>query len=182
MLCYICVADEDLLEITPTYQKTKYKPEIADCQIKAVIREAMAERGVKEDDIPDEYQALNMVHALYPESKRYLEVQGFATFCCPNKHHRWPSPYSWCFIDLKNQVICHRDGQDCRKCETEVMPQFPRESLEKMAKQAVEKHLERTVKLYPQKYCAPKNPEESEHLHNVRRCGKCRREGSICWK
>lgn len=179
-----CVAtDEDLLEVIPMRNKTKCKPEIADIDIKEVIQEAMAENGVKEDDIPDEwggsFSEYNLYWAHYADSKRYVEVKGFAQFHCPNKHHRWPSPHSWCLIDLKNQLICHRDGQNCRKCGTEVMPEFPKESLEAMAKQAARRHLERTGKLQP----AQKTPEEIQSgPHDARRCGKCRREGSICWK
>lgn len=113
--------DPDLLELAPvTCKKTKYKPEIPAAAIKEVIREAMAEKVVKEADIPEESEVsfsvndLYFMEALYGCSKRFVEVKGFAGFRCPYKHHRWPSPHSWCFIDLKNQSICHRDGQTCR--------------------------------------------------------------------
>ena len=77
-------------------------------------------------------------------SKRYFDVKGFAWFTCPKDGRRWASAHSWGIIDLKKQNICHDYSQDCNKCENEASPEFTEESIERMVRYDVRKHLIKT--------------------------------------
>ena len=149
--------------------------------IKKIIRDAMAEKGVEERDVPDEAPFISPAYA--QSSKRYIEVKGFAWFSCPKKHHRWPSAQSWCFIDLKEQEICYRDNQKCKKCNSGASPEFTRESIEKMAQYAVKKFLIKTKRLVPEFNPSNASTDETQGgPHDEGRCGKCKRLGRSCWK
>ena len=143
----------------------------------------MAEKGVRTEHIPNE-RPFRSPEDAGRHSKRYFEVKGFAWYCCPTRDNRWPSAHSWCCLDLKKQAICDRDAQDCRKCESEVNPEFTEESLERMAEYAVKRYLIKTGELH-----AVFNPklddgdrETQGGPHDEERCGKCKRLGRSCWK
>jgi len=160
-----------------------YKPEIPQAAIKKIIGESMAEYGIRKRDIPGEGLFTSPDNT--KGSKRYFESKGFAWFSCPKKHHRWPSAHSWCFIDLKEQVICYRDEQKCRKCNSKAMgPEFTEESLVKMATYVVKQYLIRIGKLKPlHPTTATVDTSETQGgPHDEQRCGKCRRLGRSCWK
>ena len=74
--------------------------------------------------------------------------------------------------------------QDCRKCESEVDPEFTEESLEDMSEYAVKRYRIKTGKLH-----AVFNPNISEsdrwtkgEPHDEERCGRCKQLGRSCWK
>ena len=143
----------------------------------------MAKEEVKEENVPMEGPFISPNKA--SDSKRYFEAKGFAWFSCPQKHNRWPSAHSWCFIDLKTQSICYRDNQGCRKCDSTIAPEFQRESVERMARYVVKKFLRRTGRrpIGKHSHHSASAPEEIQGgPHDVQRCGKCKRLGRSCWK
>ena len=125
-------------------------------------------------------------------SRRYFEVKGFAWFNCPNRHHRWPSAHSWCIIDLKTQTICYRYKQMCKKCECKAKPEFPEESIEKMADYVVESYLRRigrwstssddddSPSVYSDEGSDSTMSATKGGPHDQDRCGKCRHLGRRC--
>jgi hypothetical protein len=142
----------------------------------------MAEKDITRGEIPSEHQFTTPGNA--KNSKRYFETKGFAWFKCPSRDNCWPSAHAWCFIDLKKQTICHRDPQDCRKCECEVDPEFTEESIEKMAEYATKRYLIKTGEL--EAVFNPRIGDDDRETqggpHDEERCGKCRRLGRSCWK
>lgn len=115
--------------------RSKYKPEISKEEIKEIILREMDEQGVKVTDIPKETEFRGPKY--HGGSKRYFSTKGFAWFTCKkhNGDRHWPSAHAWCFIDLKEQEICHRYTQDCKRHNTkaELGPEFTEEALKKMA-------------------------------------------------
>ena len=171
--------DEDDHEAS--HRKSSYAPEISSDAVQAIIKEAMAKENIKEIDIPQEGPFTSPKY--HNNSKRYFESKGFAWFSCPNKHHRWPSAQSWCFIDLKTQTICYRDKQKCKKCESEAPPEFMKESIEKMAAYVVRKFLIKTKRLQPVNNHDTSGAAQTQGgPHDEERCGKCKRLGKSCWK
>jgi len=164
--------------------RSSYEPEPSRAEIKSIILEVMGEENVTPSQVPNE-GGFSMDKADY--SKRYFETKGFAWFCCPRKHNRWPSAHSWCYMDLKKQEICYRDQQKCRKdsCETEVQPGFTEESVEKMARYAVKQFLIRTGRR-PRGRRVPRGDDGDMKTdggpHDQSRCGKCQRLGRSCWQ
>lgn len=159
---------------------SKYAPEISAAAIRQIIMDAMAEKNIKQKDIPE---GVFISPRKTQNSKRYLEVKGFAWFSCPKQHHRWPSAQSWCFVDLKKQSIRYRDRQKCKKCNSEAAPEFSADSIEKMAEFVVRKYLIKTGKLRPVYHPHSAEWEETQGgPHDEGRCGKCRRLGRSCWK
>ena len=163
-------------------RRSSYEPEISPAAIKRIIADAMADNNVTKEDIPNEPAFTTPAKAR--GSKRYFETKGFAWLNCPGGDNRWPSAHCWCFIDLKKQTICYRDPQDCKKCESEVDPEFTEESVERMAEYAVRGFLIKTGELH-----AVFNPRVDDDdmgtqrgPHDEERCGRCRRLGTSCWK
>lgn len=99
-------------------------------------------------------------------SKRYFEVKGFAWFSCPERHKRWPSAHSWCFLDLKEQEICYRDKQKCNKCNLSAKPEFQKESIKKMAKRAVKMLSQKNIGQHNTRVLLknPLNPLKVDHM------------------
>ena len=161
-----------------------YEPEPSQDEIKEIILEIMRGENVTPSQVPYE-GAFSIDSASY--SKRYFETKGFAWFCCPMQHNRWPSAHSWCYLDLKKQEICYRDQQNCRKdnCETAVQPGFTEEAVEKMARYAVKQFLIRTGRKSRGPRAA-RNDDDGMMTnggpHDERRCGKCQRLGRSCWQ
>ena len=161
--------------------RSSYEPEPSASDIQSIILKVMTAEGVYPSQIPNE---MGFSVACASNSKRYFETKGFAWFCCPKNHNRWPSAHSWCFLDLKKQVICYRDTQQCRKnqCETPVNPGFTAEAVEKMAKYAVNQFLIRTKRMVR----SPKFGGDDGGMmtdggpHDQARCGKCLRLGRSC--
>ena len=163
-----------------THRRPKYKREISAAAIMKIIQDAMAEKNVIGGGIPKERPFTSPTGA--QRSKRYLEVKGFAWFSCPKKHHRWPSAQAWCYVDLKNQSICYRDAQKCKKCNSKAMPQFSEGSIERMAEFVVRKFLIKTKMLRPVFHPRSDDLEETQGgPHDEQRCGKCKRLGRSCW-
>lgn len=126
--------------------RSAYIPEITCAGIMSIIQDSMEDEGITREDIPEEKKFTSPAKAKH--SKRYFEVKGFAWFSCPRRDNRWPSVNSRCIIDLKRQTICYRYSQDCRKCESSADPEFPVESIEKMAEFAVRQCRIKTGYLY----------------------------------
>ena len=175
--------DDDLLEAGGQGNRSPYEPEPSEDEIRDIILEVMREGDVTPVQIPNEGR---FVIERAEHSKRYFETKGFAWFCCPEGHNRWPSAHSWCFLDLKKQVICHRYTQDCRKnkCETSVDPGFTEEAVEKMAKYAVKKFLTRTGRRARSPKLGGNDGDRKTEggPHDEDRCARCRRLGRSCWQ
>ncbi len=152
--------------------------------VRDIIKDAMDYYDVKARKIAYEYHPFRTPREA-KGSKRYFEVRGFAWFNCPQKHHRWASAHSWCFIDLKTQTICYSDKQNCKKCESKAKPKFTEESIETMADIVVEKYLRRIGK-WDSPLSSNDDGSSSDNQrtkggpHDQERCGKCRRQGRRC--
>ena len=163
-------------------RRSSYEPEVSPGAVKRIIKEAMDEKRVSKEEIPKE-RPFTTPGESTRGSKRYFEVKGFAWFSCIGRDNRWPSAHAWCCIDLKEQKICYRDPQNCRKCECEANPEFTEESIERMAEYAVKRYRIRTGDL--EQVFNPSINEERETEggpHDEERCGRCRRLGRSCWK
>ena len=162
--------------------------------VKSIIKESMDDYGVRARLVPYEYQPFRSPqHA--QDSKRYIEVKGFAWFSCPQRHNRWSSPHAWCFIDLKKQTICFTYKQFCNKCESKARPRFTEESIERMADYVVKKYIRkiRVRRLLPTAGSRSYDNDSdygddsdcssariSRGRHDQERCGKCRELGYRC--
>ena len=163
-------------------RRYSYEPEVSPDDVKRIIKAAMDKKGVTKEEIPKE-RPFTTPEESTRGSKRYFETKGFAWFSCPKKNNRWPSAHAWCCIDLKEQKICYRDPQDCRKCESKVDPEFTEESIKRMAEYAVKRYLIKTGNL--EQVFNPSINTEGETEggpHDEKRCGKCKRLGRSCWK
>ena len=163
-------------------RRSSYKSEVSPGAVKRIIKAALDKKGVSREEIPKERPFLTPERSTRG-SKRYFEVKGFAWFSCTGRDNRWPSAHSWCCIDLKKQEICYRDQQGCKKCESNVDPEFPEDSIKRMAEYAVRQYLFRTGAL--KRVFNPKINEEMETEsgpHDEERCGRCKRLGRSCWK
>ncbi len=99
----------------------------------------MDRNNVRAEQVPEETKFT------YPKnhrnSFRYFLTKGFAWFTC-KKHdsdRHWPSAHAWCFIDLKEQKICYRYSQKCKKDNAKAKPgpEFIEDALQKMAEWVV---------------------------------------------
>ena len=171
-----------LIDVLEEASRSGYQHEISPDDIKAIIKKAMEEEGVRRRDIPPEDEFTTPENVKY-KSKRFFEVKGFAWFACPKRDRYWPSAHSWCFMDLKKQTICYRDKQKCQKCESKASPEFTEEALERMAEYAVESFLRRTGKKQVDQ--DPKSTDTQDTQggpHDEERCDRCRRLKRSCWK
>ena len=160
--------------------RSSYQPDVPPDAIRDIIKAAMVAKGVREQDIPTEHYFASPEDGA--NSKRYIEVKGFAWFVCLRKDCRWPSAQSWCFMDLKTQSICYRDKQECKKCESEASPEFTREALERMAEYAVKSFQIRTGRERREYHPRSTDTEDTQGgPHDEGRCGKCQRLGHSCW-
>ena len=106
----------------------------------------------------------------------------------PSSNHRWSSAHSWCYIDLKQQRICYRDEQKCRKndCEMPVSPEFSEAEIEKMAEYAVSQFFMRLGRKKGRRGGGWRGWAETftganDKPHDQKRCGRCKRLGRKCW-
>ena len=123
-----------------------YEPEISPEAIKAIILEEMNANNVKVEDIPTEPH-ISPSDLENQDSKRYYEEKVFALFACPEEDYYWRSAHVWSVVDLKEQTICYRYKQECRECDSEAYPEFPQESIIKLAMFAVKWFLIKTGRL-----------------------------------
>ena len=131
---------------------------------KRIIRKAMVSDNIQGGDIPEEGPFISPQHHYH--SKRYFQTSGFAQFSCPNGH-QWCSSHSHCTIDLKTYTICYYTEQICRKCELIALPDFPEDSITKMAANVVRRYLIKTERV-------------SHHSQDL--CEMCNRLGWSCSK
>ena len=119
-----------------------------------IVAEVMQQKNIDPDDvlhfttrptcIPYDPHNLDSVRG----SQRYFRVRGFAwyrqhdsTIGCSRT---WASAHSWCILDLREQKIVHRYGQECRTCGGKGTPSFSEEARRRMAEYACQQHLYRT--------------------------------------
>ena len=119
-----------------------------------IVAEVMQQKNIDPDDvfhittrptcIPYDPHNLDSVRG----SQRYFRVRGFAwyrqhdsTIGCSRT---WASAHSWCILDLREQKIVHRYGQECRTCGGRGIPSFSEEARGKIAEYACQQHLYRT--------------------------------------
>ena len=134
---------------------------------------------IPELDNPSTYTSLKRLER---ESKRYFAVKGFAVFRCPVEPRTWASAHTWCYMDLKTQTIHQHYTQDCRKCETEVLPNYDEAAVEHMAEYAVSQFLHRTGRgERPQRSYDP-NRKTKKRYHDKKRCGRCKAMKGNCSK
>ena len=143
------------------------------------------ERGVDPTDIDS-----------ISQSKRYFKTKAFASFNAHNQPsgagarcpRNWKSAHAWCVLDLKEQCIAHKLSQDCQSCNGHSLPEFDRESMQRMAEYAVDLYLKRVG----QKQWEPRgDPFDLNDMflalddrppHDEARCEMCRKLGRSCWK
>ena len=119
-----------------------------------IVAEVMQEKNIDPDDvlhfttrptcIPYDPHNLDSVRG----SQRYFRVRGFAWYRQHNSNtgcsRTWASAHSWCILDLREQKIVHRYGQECRTCGGKGTPSFSEEARRRMAEYACQQHLYRT--------------------------------------
>lgn len=160
-----------------------------------MIDSVMRENGVTPAKIPQERGVDPTDIDSISHSKRYFKTKAFASF---NAHSQpfgaarcsrsWKSAHAWCVLDLKEQCIAHKLSQDCQSCNGHSMPEFDRESMQRMAEYAVDLYLKRVG----QKQWEPRgDPFDFDDMlfalddrppHDEARCEMCRRLGRSCWK
>ena len=149
-----------------------------------MINEVMVANGVTTAEIPEHGVDPADLEAI-AHSKRYFKTKAFASFddhgSCPRT---WKSAHAWCVLDLKEQCIAHKLSQDCQSCDEKAMPEFERESVNKMADWAVDMYLKRCGR----RAWAPRGQSDmfdgpdDRPPHDERRCQMCRDLGRSCWK
>ena len=143
----------------------------------------MEANNVRAENIPTE-QCVSPTDEDLRGSQRYYDKPVFAWFICPKKHRYWGSARAWCVIDLKEQTICYRYKQGCKKCDSNAYPEFPERVIRKVAEFAVKWFLILTGKLE----CEPPNTDtvtgkrRGKGPHDEQRCDKCLKLGRCCWK
>ena len=154
-------------------------------QNRVTTAEIPQERGVDPTDIDS-----------ISQSKRYFKTKAFASF---NAHSRpsgagarcarnWKSAHAWCVLDLKEQCIAHKLSQDCQSCNGHSMPEFDRESMQRMAEYAVDVYLKRVGRRQWEPRGDPFDLDDmllaldDRPPHDQARCEMCRRLGRSCWK
>ena len=120
-------------------------------------------------------------------SKRYFRVKGFAWY----RQHKpptgcsrtWASAHSWCVIDLRQQRIIHKYGQDCRTCGGKSTPSFNEEARRRMAEYVCQRYLYRTGQLEWTRDSQPDMTDlsgERDGPHDQSRCDMCKMLGHSC--
>lgn len=162
-----------------------------------IIVSVMKDHKIEPEEIPDEDE-FNIL-TLDGRSRRYFEVRGFGRFNTLS-HQRQPCPRiwssfcSWCVIDLKRQIVCHKTKQQCRSCKEWVIPDYDYASLKTMVVSALKLYLEkvassgditRQMHLYQTTidYLWPVDDDDDDGPpHDEARCEKCLRLGKLCYK
>ena len=168
-----CELDKLNLEDPSPSTEQEPSPEI----IKQIILEALKSEEVGPEDVPHE-EPFVLTDDVIRKSHRFFEKYGTGNFSCPTNDNHWPSVYSRCFIDLKEQTICYRYYQNCKKCETEVRPTYSYEVIEKMAMYAVDSFLIRTGRKEKEEKGGYQN-RQIRGEHDETRCEKCK-SGQRC--
>lgn len=161
-----------------------------------MIDTVMRENGVTTAEIPQERGVDPSKIGSIDQSKRYFKTKAFASF---NAHKRpsgagpmcsrnWKSAHAWCVLDLKEQRIAHKLSQDCQTCNGHSMPEFDRESMQRMAEYAVDLYLKRVGRRQWKPRVDPFDMDDmffaldDRPPHDEARCEMCRRLGRSCWK
>ena len=163
-----------------------------------VIARVMEEKGVLTHFIRREARTDPGDLEAVKKSRRYFRVKGHADFEEHQKSgggycsHTWHSAHAWCVMDLKEQEIVRKFGQECRQCEEMVLPEFDEDALEEMTEYAADSYL-RIIGKLPESQDISDDENESmdasddefEHggnPHDEQRCELCQRLGHSCWK
>lgn len=161
-----------------------------------MIDTVMRENGVTTTQIPQERGVDPTNIDSISQSKRYFKTKAFASF---NAHSRssgagawcsrnWKSAHAWCVLDLKEQCIAHKLSQDCQSCNGHSMPDFDRESMQRMAEYAVDVYLKRVGRRQWEPRGDPFDLDDmlfaldDRPPHDEARCEMCQRLGRSCWK
>lgn len=161
-----------------------------------MIDTVMRENRVTTAEIPQERGVDPTNIDSISQSKRYFKTKAFASF---NAHSRpsgagawcsrnWKSAHAWCMLDLKEQCIAHKLSQDCQSCNGHSMPDFDRESMQRMAEYAVDVYLKRVGRRQWEPRGDPFDLDDmlsaldDRPPHDEARCEMCRRLGRSCWK
>ena len=119
-----------------------------------IIAEVMQEKNIDPDDVL--HFTTRPTCILYDPhnldsvrgSQRYFRVRGFAWYrqhdSTTGCSRTWASAHSWGILDLREQKIVHRYGQECRTCGGKGTPSFSEEARGRMAEYACQQHLYRT--------------------------------------
>ena len=146
----------------------------------SIIVEVMKNHLVDPEEIPDE-QVFNISTTDIRSSLRYFEVRGCGRFKPHVCRHSWKSVRSWCVIDLKGQIVCHKTRQMCKRCDEWVSPQYDDKELEIMVEFAVKLYLKQVGKLPRSKAINPHDSDDKKGPpHDEARCEKCIRLGHSC--
>ena len=161
-----------------------------------MIDTVMRENGVTTAEIPQERGVDPTKISSIDQSKRYFKTKAFASFSAHSQpsgagarcSRNWKSAHAWCVLDLKEQCIAHKLSQDCQTCNGQSMPEFDRESMQRMAEYAVDLYLKRVGR---RQWKPREDPFDFDDMflalddrppHDQARCEMCRKLGRSCWK
>ena len=161
-----------------------------------MIDTVMRENGVTPAEIPQERGVDPTKISSIGQSKRYFKTKAFASFSGHSRQsgaglwcsRNWKSAHAWCVLDLKEQCIAHKLSQDCQSCNGHSMPEFDRESMQRMAEYAVDLYLKRVGQRQWQQREDPFDfgdmlfALDDRPPHDEARCEMCRKLGRSCWK
>lgn len=163
---------------TQDYSRDKFDLEVPRDIVKAIILDAMKNKGIDPGCIPTE-KCFNW-NKRRQKSKRFIETKGYAWFKC-HRQHKWSSAHAWAIIDLKTQTLYYRYKQDCKKCNQSGFPNFTEDSLEVMSAYAVDEFLYRMRwQERPKKVMITRRTRRRPH--DRKRCGKCKYLKRRCFK
>lgn len=161
--------------------------EVADPDIeKAIIQQVMKENNLDPNSVPSEP---HIEDPSDPESirdsKRYFNTRGSGKFTPDDEqetgcHRTWSSAHSWSVMDLKEQEICYRYWQKCKKCEKEVKSVYDKTSIRRMAEWACNECLIRMGLRRREQRSDEDDPEKPTPPHDIKRCEMCKRKGRKC--
>ena len=160
-----------------------------------MINTVMTANGVTTAEIPREHGVDPTKTSSISQSKRYFTTKAFASFSAHDRPtgsarctRNWKSAHAWCVLDLKEQCIAHKLSQDCQTCNGHSMPEFDRESMQRMAEYAVDLYLKRCGRRPWQSRDNSFNFDDWVDVlderppHDEARCERCRQLGRSCWK
>ena len=153
-----------------------------------VIKAVMRGKNVDPDEIPDEERFDFVAIRRFRRSKRYYRIKGFASFSCPRCRRSWHSAHSWCVLDLREQYVAHKFGQECQMCKRKAKPRYTkpvysRDDMTKMAEFAVDMYLRKIGRLpWRSKEVDAPVVVTGRPPHDEGRCEMCKALGRSCWK
>ena len=157
-----------------------------------IIAEVMQEKNIDPDDVL--HFTTRPTCILYDPhnldsvrgSQRYFRVRGFAWYrqhdSTTGCSRTWASAHSWGILDLREQKIVHRYGQECRTCGGKGTPSFSEEARGRMAEYACQQHLYRTKR----EQRPAVNPDmrdlsgQRDGPHDSSNCDMCKLLGNSC--